>query len=244
MVARGFHLYAYGWDLRGGQSTVFPAARAAAQDLHAQGLNLTQQAAAADPDFIPASDGILRLLQTAGAQDMVPVELERIMIRHPNRGSLMRAMLFVSPQRGGRPDQVNPLCDRYAPMVHTIPAYTPQICAIDAVYFANFWDGPQRTAAQTALARTDNPVLDYARLQEATKGHGDPVARQHLLKATSAQRPLSPPEAWALDVARSENTGDQVVADLPEYKKALPGAIDRQRIIVERDPYNPDVVHD
>jgi hypothetical protein len=200
-----------------------------------------QQAVVADPDLISASDGVFRLNSTAGGHDLglVLVELERIMARHPNRGSVMRAMLFVSPQWGGTPDQVSLLCDRYAPMVKSVPGYTSQICTIDAAYFAHFARGPQRDAARQALAATDNPILDYARLEDATTLPNPTEADKKVLLAAAAHRPLTVAESQALDGVKGPYEG---LNQSPEFLKALPDATLRDRAKAEHDPYNSDVV--
>ena len=79
---------------------------------------------------------------------------------------------------------VETLEERYAPMVASVPGYDAQVCAIDAVYAGGFWDGDQRDEAHQLLVLTSNPVLDYARLDDALAGLPRRFARQDVVEQT------------------------------------------------------------
>lgn len=169
LTARGWQQLGWGWALRGED---FPRniRREAIQKmraLHNEALDLFTQASSAAPDLLAASDGLLVLTKTLGNIEIIPVELERIMARHPNRHSLMTAMMALAPQWGGRMEQVGLLCARYASLITTIADYSADICRVDAVYTASFANGPARDAAHTALQTMTHPVLDDARRVDA-----------------------------------------------------------------------------
>jgi hypothetical protein len=210
---------------------------------HERAFDLAVKAVAADPDLLAASDLMLRLTGTFGNFEVIPVELERVMARHPNRGSLLRVMKSLAPQWGGSPAQVKLLCDRYAPMVASVPGYDATVCAIDAVYAGGFWDGDQRDEAHQLLMLTPNPVLDYARLDDAVAGLGNPIQRVKVLEAVKAERGLTTIEARALDTAIAEKAGPGVLVTQDEWKIALGNAVDARRVEADLDPYDPFAVN-
>lgn len=242
LTARGWHLYALGWNVRGNATVrnVYPDAIAAMMEFHTQALELADKATGADPGLIAASDLKLMLTTTLGNPEIIPVELERVMAAHPNRGTLMRAMATLAPQWGGSPAQVKLLCERYVPMIKSVADYDMQVCAIDAVYSGNFWDGNQRDEAHQLLQLMPNPILDYARLQDALSGLGPPQQRLKILETLKAKRALDIAEAYALDNARAEiasGLNEQV-----EWKIAVANAVKSRRVDADRDPYDPLVV--
>lgn len=245
MTARGWHLYSLGWAIRGheGLRETYDDSLAVMQLLHDQAYALLTAAIAADPDLISASDGLFRVVPTVGHLEWIPVGLELVMTRHPNRGSLMRAMTVLAPQWGGSKGQVALLCDRYAPMIKSVPGYDAKVCAVDAAYYADFWPGNQRDAARAAVDQMPLLVLDYARLKDAVDGLGEPKDRQKLLEGVQATRPLTPEEAYQLDFARSQQSVVASILLTPNYEKALTLAVAEQRLKADHDPYNPEVVN-
>lgn len=242
MVARGWHLHARGWNARGNATAgnVFPDAMAALQADHARALALAEAALAVEPGLIAASDLKLMLTTTLGNPEVIPPELERVMALHPNRGSLMRAMGALAPQWGGSPAQVQLLCERYAPLIRSVPGYDVQVCAIDAVYWGNFWNGDQRDEAHQLLQLTPNPVLDYARLQDALTYLGPPEQRVRLLEGIKAKRHLKRNEAMALDGALAEVAGGMNLQ--VEWKASLSFALEWNRKAADHDPFDPEIV--
>ena len=211
---------------------------------HMAAFKLFQRATQLAPDLIPASDGMLRLTTTLGNKSVIPTELERIMNSQPNRGSLMRAMMALAPQWGGRPEQVNLLCNRYAPKITDVPDYTPDVCRIDAVYYANFWYGNQRAAAHQLLMFMPNPVLDYARYNDMMDGLLTPEDVVSGLEALKAQRDLTTDEARKLDDFRmSLARVDAMQASYPEYSAALLREIPQLQAALVKDPLNPNLLH-
>ncbi len=245
MTAMGWHLWKLGWNARGEGTVaeIYPGAMTAFVDHHTRAFDLATRAIAADPDVLGASDLMLRLTATFGNFESIPPELERVMARRPNRGTLIRVMKSLAPQWRGSPAQVKLLCDRYAPMVTTVPGYDPVVCAIDAVYAGGFWDGDQREEAHQLLMLTPNPVLDYARLQDAVDGLGNPIQRVKLLEGIKAERPLDTTEARALDAAHAEVAGPGVLITQDEWKIALGNAVNLRRAGSDLDPYDPLAVN-
>lgn len=242
MTARGWHLYATGWNVRGTATAqnVLPEAMAIMAADHAEALRLAEAALAAEPGLIAASDLKLMLTTTLGNPEVIPGELERVMTAHPNRGSLMRAMGALAPQWGGSPAQVKLLCDRYARLIRSVPGYDQQVCSIDAVYWGNFWNGDQRDEAHQLLQLTPNPILDYARLQDALAYLGPPQQRVALLERVKAKRDLTRDEAMALDGARAEIAGGLNLQ--VEWKIAIAKALDWNRRAADHDPFDPQIV--
>ena len=242
MVARGWHLYALGWNARGTgvARDVFPDAMREMNDDHRQAWQLAEAAVAAEPGLIAASDLKLALTPTLGNPEIIPAELQRVMALRPNRGSLMRALAGFAPQWGGSPAQVKVLCEEYAPMVRSVPGYDLRVCAIDAVYWANFWNGDQRDEAHQVLELTPNPILDYARRLDALAGMGPPQQRVRLFEGMKAERDLTRPEAMALDGARAEIAGGLNTQD--EWKIAVANALTWNRTAADHDPYDPQIV--
>ena len=246
LTAKGWNLYAWGWTLRG-ERTVQNTSAVALEALatrHRVALPLFKQATELQPDLIPASDGLLRLTATLGNKSIIPLELERIMTSQPNRGSLMRAMVSLAPQWNGRPEQVNLLCDRYAPKITDIKDYTPEVCRIDAVYYADFWYGDQRAAAHQLLMFTPNPVLDYAREADILAGLMTQEETIAALQAIKSKRALTLKEAEKLDFTLMDfNRTLPQDAQYPEYKAAQQRDIALGDAALLRDPFNPDLLH-
>ena len=241
-TARGWQLYAMGWSMRGTAYArdVWPDAMRAVIKDHGEAYDLASQAVSADGDLLSASDLKLELTATTGNIKVIPVELERVMNSRPNRDSLMHAMNTLAPQWGGHPGQVELLCNRYAPMITSVPDYTPDICFIDAMYYSESWGGPPKDEARAMLAQTTNPLLDYARLLDAWQGYGPVEDRQKILEKTKSLRPLDPMESHALDAIYAEKSGD------PGYQveeaASAAARVPLMRIWADRDPYNPETV--
>lgn len=243
MVAMGWHLYYAGLNMRGTEvaAHVWPAAMDIMMQDHQMAMTLAERAIAADPSLVSASDLRLRLTVTLGRSDLVPIELERIMALRPNRGSLMRGMGVLAPQWGGKPDQVRLLCERYASKITSVPGYDAATCEIDAVYFAGFWPGQQREEAHRLLEGNTNPVLDYARLEDATAGRGTAQQRIALLEQTGVKSNLTVAQTYALAQAKSEVND----ASWPAEKKrseVLARELALSHAAADQDPYSPKVV--
>ncbi|WP_426032608.1 hypothetical protein [Cypionkella sp. TWP1-2-1b2] len=246
LTAKAWNLYDWGWILRGERTmqNTTNQAFAAITSRHRAAFPLFKRATELQPDLIPASDGLLRLTATLGNKSIIPLELERIMTSQPNRGSLMRAMFALAPQWNGRPEQVNLLCDRYAPKITDIKDYSPEVCRIDAVYYANFWYGDQRAAAHQLLMFTPNPVLDYARLNDLMDGLTSGQDAIEMLENVKAERNLTTREARKLDIFRNErNNVSPLDATFPEYRLALQRTIPELQTALAKDPLNPSLLH-
>lgn len=245
MTAQGGQDYALGWAIRGESSLreTYSGATAAMIERHREAFVLMTKAVEAAPDLVAASDGILRLTRTLDKIEVIPVELERIMARRPNRGSLTRAMEAVAPRWGGNEAQVDMLCERYAPKIVTIADYTIDVCMIDALYVAAYWDRGRREDAHKLLQFTTHPILDYARLMDAVDGFGSPEMRVKLFEGLKAKRTLNPLEASALDIARNQLLEGPTLPEPVDYMAALPDLVKDYRLLADRDPYNVRPVH-
>jgi hypothetical protein len=245
MTARAWYLHAVGYANRG-QDTMrhtYSGGIAEMQTRHEQAFALFLAATKAAPRLLAASDGVLVLAQTVVGKENIPLELERIMARYPNRGSLMRAMYPLAPQWGGTPEQVRLLCDRYAPMITTITDYTPDVCVVDAVYFANFWKGPMRDAAHEALTQMTHPFLDYARLDMAMDRVGPATQRLAVFEKVKATRPLTPDEALEWITANNEVNSLEPNGEVdPVYTLAVSQGVDELRKAADQDPLNAATV--
>ncbi|MEP1536930.1 MAG: DUF4034 domain-containing protein [Paracoccaceae bacterium] len=70
-----------------------------------------------DPDLIPASDAMITMpVYIQGMRDPL-LTLRLIMQKHPNWGSLSRGLYAANPGWGGIPQDVQELCDEFAPFV-------------------------------------------------------------------------------------------------------------------------------
>jgi hypothetical protein len=242
MTAMGWHLWKRGWNALGGVGAPLPEAEAVLATDHAAALDLAVRAVAADPHLIAASDLMLRLTITLGNPEIAPAEMERVMALHPNRGSLMRIFGAYSRQVADRRLLVTTLCDRYAPLIRSIPDYDAMTCSVDAAYRGGVLYGEDGTEARQLLQLTSSPVLDYARLQDAVWGFGPPKQRVRILEAQKGERALDTDEARALDAARAEAAGPGVLILQDEWKIALAAAVDQRRVAADLDPYDPVTV--
>lgn len=246
LTAKAWNLYAWGNILRGTRTVnkTSTEAMTALTNRHTAAFPLFEKATRLQPNLIPASDGLLRLTATLGKKSLIPLELERVMTSQPNRGSLMRAMVALAPQWGGRPEQVNLLCDRYAPMITDVKDYTPDVCRIDAVYYASFWQGDQRAAAHQRLMFTLNPILDYARHADMMDGLMTPEETLAALQSIKSERPLGSDEAQKLDLTLiNVNKTAPNDAKFPEYAAALLREIPLGQVALAQDPLNPVLLH-
>ncbi len=241
MTARGWYLVAMGRANRGGDwiSMTYRDGLDRMNDYDTAALNIFTDATKAAPRLLSASDGLIRLTQSVAPKKLIVLELERIMALHPNRGSLMRAMYTLAPQWGGNMDEVGLVCGRYAPLITSIKDYTPKVCEVDAVYFGSFAKGDARDAASIALQGLQNPVLDYARLEDVLDRKGTPAHWKDVLNKIKTERPLTPEEGLALDNAY---IAVNHVGELANYREALLLNQDQLRIAADRDPLSSIVV--
>ncbi len=238
LTARGWYLSGLSFALRGGRfaANTRPEALRSFRDLQLQAATLFNAAIALNPDLLAASDGVLATAASTQRLDAIPAEIDRVMMRHPNPYSLRKAMQSLAPQWGGRVEQIDLLCDRYAPMITVPPGYTPKICWIDSVYAGGVSQHDVRQAAYEALAETDNPVLDYARLEDVKAMNRTAGERLHFLDALRAKGPLDAEAAYAYDVAFAQvNDPNGMMAPI-EYLRALPQAIKSAQHQSDLDP--------
>lgn len=246
MTARGWYFYGTGWAMRGNASAPETSTPAIAKMriYHRRALEQFQAAIKADPSLIPASDGPLVLAPTLGNPEMVMPELERIMALAPNRGSLVRAMVVQMPQWGGDMQNIASICDHFAPMVTSTADYTSETCELDAIYFAQPNPGPFRNQLHDHLIENANPVLDYARLADATDRIGTPAWRLKVLEDQMLKADLTAEQALAYDAALNDQTNSGNFYSPETYIAALPAQTIQAKRRVEIDPLNAREVVD
>ncbi len=93
---------------------------------------------------------------------------------------------------------------------------------------------------ERVMALQPNPVLDYARLQDALTYLGPPEQRVKVLEAVKAKRNMTRNEAYALDAALAEIAGGLNLQ--VEWKAYLPFALDWNREAANQDPFDPEIV--
>jgi hypothetical protein len=241
LTAAGWQEYSLGAILRGHRDNLHTSIEALQRfrSLNRRAVERFQAAVAAAPDLLSASDGVLDASGKLGRIENIPVEIERVMALHPNRGSLMRAML--APQWGGGIDKIGLLCNRYAAMITSVPGYDTAICYVDGVYFSDFPAGQVRDVAREALMEMPKPILDPARRADAIAQLGPAEWRLSVLEGIQAKAPLYADEAQAYDYALAE-TIEQIHVEFPQLRAALPAAITDAEKLADLDPLNSDTV--
>jgi hypothetical protein len=244
MTARAWYLYDLGFANRGYDTMrfTFSGGLDLMHEQHEEALSLFSAATKANPQLLAASDGIFAVSRTIAGKGVIPAELERIMVLYPTRGSLMRVMFSISPQWGGSRDQVNLICDRYAPLIVSIKDYRPEVCVVDAVFYADFRDEQARHSAYLALQEMDQPILDDARLGAAMDGRGPVTQRLAVFEKVKAKRPLTPEEVSRWRPAFDQANNLPPTYDDPVYAKAVADNIDQLRIAADQDPLNSKTV--
>ena len=121
-------------------------------------------------------------------------------------------------------------------MITVPPGYTPKICWIDGVYAGGVGQQDVREAAYRTFAQTDNPVLDFARLEDAKAMNRTAGERLNFLEALRAKGPLDAETACAYDVAFAQVKDPNGMMAPIEYLKALPQAIKSAQHQSDLDP--------
>lgn len=194
MAARGWSLFSQGWAFRGEgyAHEVYPEAMQAFQAAHAEAFGLMQQAVALAPDFLPASDGILRMAHTTGHRTAVAPELARIMEIRPNRFTMTLAGAAHAPQWGGDIKAIELQCQAHAAKVTDRPGYDATVCLVDGLMMGN-----AMTFAEVLnrIGPTDNPLILEWQDRDADIQGETPAEKLAHLDKLKETRPLSYLEA-------------------------------------------------
>lgn len=166
-IARAKSLGNAAWALRGQGPLreIYPTAMRQFLDLNVEAFALAEEAYRDDPDFLPASDAILELGLAAGSKRRAFEVLDATMRRHPNWGTLERALVLSDPDYGGRIGDVTFMCGLYGSMLEAPGEDTTRYCLIRAIH-SYFREG-NTTLLQDLLSQEPGPSLDDIRAEVA-----------------------------------------------------------------------------
>ncbi|HMO09562.1 MAG TPA: hypothetical protein PKD10_18250 [Paracoccaceae bacterium] len=234
LTARGWHLMAAGWALRGtgAGNTVYPAAVRALDRMHGDALANALAAVATDPGLVPASDLLLAAAGTTGRQHVVPSEFARIMALHPTRRSLHLAAAAMVPAWGGPAGWSDAACADWADRVADVEGYGVEICRLDML-FSTSTSWRERAAAFARLSAFDHPVLDGARRLRAMYGPLPGAEAEAELSALAERDALDLEAAEQLDRIRGQAHDNRVG---PVTRLVLTRALPRLRAAVDFNP--------
>lgn len=244
MTARGWALESEGGALRGGGTAreTSPPAMAALQERHAAGLALMQAALAADPAFLPASDGVIAMSFTTGQQALIEPEVARIMALRPNRWTLTLAGQGLAPNWGGSERQMQELCRAYAPLVTDWPGYDAEVCLVDGQVKAGYLRGAEAEALAENIRHSDNPALAGWNEHNGTVPGDSPSDRLAYLDKVKQDRELSLAEARLYDQDAGQTAILAGDTRQPEFPAALAREVEMARGRAEANPGSWDVV--
>ena len=233
LVARSIYLHGMGWNYRGDQAAyLVPEINMETMTrLHNEAFRLAGRAVSLAADMAAASDMLILAALTINRRDEGFAEFQRFMSLHPNRGTLMREALTLSPQWGGGIAYIKALCAAYAQQIRSVPDYTVPVCVADAVYFAQFPEGPDKAAALEILGASTNPVLDGARERATHDGQGPLLWRLAILSRIRETRALDDVEIGYYEYLLANPPGPRVQIAPPQ-----PEPIDFARDLAWRDP--------
>lgn len=220
----------------------WPAAMQIAMKQFQRGMDHAWRAFDSAPDYVPASDAVLRLGLYTRAPQPVEQVLARAMAEVPSRGTLTRAWPQTLPQWNGNPDDMQVWCETYADSVIDAPGFDRETCLVDAIYVSGI-PGPMRSWAEDRLASSEVEFLDYAKVRQS---------RQDCMADVSACGPFADfvandPSA-DLDSAMAFNRaiGYESVAngtyDWAPIEKIGDTQISMARDAIAHDPLNPHLI--
>ncbi|MGQ0567598.1 MAG: hypothetical protein ACT4OK_21385 [Gemmobacter sp.] len=240
MAARGWHLQAMGWAMRG-QSFIrhtYPDALRQMDALHAEGFALAQAAVAADPALFPASDLLLSLARTTGHRDLIPDEMDRAMAVWPNRQTMILAIGGMTPNWGGPQGWGFAACARYAALIRDVPGYTAAVCEVD-ILFAAPYPATYQQGAYDLIPGLDHPILDDARFARAMSGMVPPAEAIAVLDTFLSTGKLGLTGADVLDNLRGQA---MPIVGGPAVAQVLDSALDRVRGQIDFNPADSDAL--
>lgn len=252
MMANAWIAYKIAWTIRGtkyANSTyheVWPAYHAARQE----SARLTKQAYKADPNYLPASDGMIAHAIDGGIEIDPRTILRKVMAATPNGGTLKRALRLSQRGWGGTVADGERMCRFHAHKVKDWGAQAFDICMIHMSYNFTGWQPMQEFAER--LLRTDHPaVLDIRRHVVVKSNFYYPGWYE-----TVSQMEF-PKEEWRQDVIDLVHSDD--FADLEfalDYDSRFAAYTDLEMVVdkvrpraradaarvLEYDPYNLDAI--
>lgn len=189
------------------------------------------------PDFVPASDALLRTAaQTGQVYDGLEV-IDIVMKQRPDKGSLDRAIGMTDPGwSAANWDSAAWLCSTYAPMIEWDLAEDPETHCLVQAAMTTHGATHDEWGYQMLLAGRA-PSLDHLRLHRAT------YSRATRAEAEFARRHLSLPGVSTYYYARrfDENIATRYGFEFISYEHLL-----RQQEIaraqLEHDPYDPGLI--
>ncbi len=170
-MATAWSLYNDSFAVRG---TAFvrdtpPAARMAFQELQRDAVALTVRAYDTAPDFVPASDGIIVMQQSAGIMMnwLFHFVVKDIMEATPGFGTLERLSMHANVNWGGRGlQEIVDLCETYSDKIPEYPDMTYEICLVALLAHNDMLEGSWPFVAGV-LDREDHALLTLARVKRA-----------------------------------------------------------------------------
>ncbi|WP_341368327.1 hypothetical protein [Yoonia sp. BS5-3] len=170
-MATAWSLYNHSFSVRGGAFArdTPPAALDAFRELQREAAALTVRAYDTAPDYVPASDGIIRIQLSAGIMMgwLFRGVVKDIMETTPNYGTLERLSSHALVHWGGRGqrDIVN-LCDAYFDRLPEYPDLTYEICLVSLLAYNDMLE-PNWSFVADVLDRENHELLTMARLERA-----------------------------------------------------------------------------
>lgn len=158
-TAMAWTQYVISWNLRGSNFArdIYPQALAEFGALQRSAWELADQAYAARPRLIAASDALIKLSNPNGQQRRRDMVLSDVMVSDPNLGTLERAVGAVHKGWGGTWQVAERMCEDYAPMVPGADDKAATRCKLPSSRgFREQWDWMTAT-----LLTGDFPELNY-----------------------------------------------------------------------------------
>ncbi len=240
-----WNLYAAGWHMRGTRLPQFSYEEGMLRflGLHERATRLARRAYEVAPNLVPASDAVLRLTLTNGANTRIPMQrvnaqvriLENVMALTPNRGSLLRALTVTQPKWGGNFEGAVLICSKFANLVTDVEGYNTDICLVDAAYTYNY-GAAVKERARVALEASDEAYLDFARRQDWEPGYSR-RADNEVLEYLAGEGKTD------IEMARNYDQKVSYVQGTPPISGDIYAAnIAATRAKLGFDPYNPALI--
>lgn len=176
-MATAWSLYNDSFAIRGealARETPRPAMQAFSR-MQNEAMQLALSAYDTAPDFVPASDGIIRMQLTTKTlwSWMIRSVIANTMTTTPNFGSLLRASYLSNPRWGGAGQQYNVnLCDNYFDRIPEYPDLTKDACIVSLLHANDQLDGNWDYVAEV-LDQDDHELLIGARVSRALERRTD-----------------------------------------------------------------------
>lgn len=159
------------WTIRGTgySSTVYQDSWPAFYAASEKSAELSQRAYALDPDYLPASDGLMAHALYRNLDLNIESIVDTVMDTTPNAGTLIRGLNVAHKGWGGSYDEGERLCAVHAHKVIDWGDQAFDICMIHLAFNYTRWR-PMRAFAERLL-RTDHPAILDIRRQVVAKSN-------------------------------------------------------------------------